>query len=52
MRILVTNDDGILAPGIEALYLALRDLGEVEVVAPETAQSAVGHAISVLTPMT
>lgn len=51
MRILVTNDDGILAPGIEALYLALRDLGEVEVVAPETTQSAVGHAISVLTPM-
>lgn len=51
MRILVTNDDGILAPGIEALYAALADLGEVEVVAPETSQSAVGHAISVLTPM-
>jgi 5'-nucleotidase len=51
MRILVTNDDGILAPGIEALYRAVHDLGEVEVVAPETTQSAVGHAISVLTPM-
>lgn len=51
MRILVTNDDGILAPGIEALYQAVADLGEVEVVAPETSQSAVGHAISVLTPM-
>jgi 5'-nucleotidase len=51
MRILVTNDDGILAPGIEALHAALADLGEVEVVAPETSQSAVGHAISVLTPM-
>lgn len=51
MRILITNDDGILAPGIEALYHAVADLGEVEVVAPETSQSAVGHAISVLTPM-
>lgn len=52
MRILLTNDDGILAPGIEALYSAVADLGDVEVVAPETSQSAVGHAISVLTPMT
>lgn len=52
MRILLTNDDGILAPGIEALYQALADLGELEVVAPETSQSAIGHAISVLTPMT
>ncbi len=51
MRILVTNDDGILAPGIEALYRAVADLGEVEVVAPETPQSAVGHAITVRTPM-
>ena len=51
MKILITNDDGILAPGIEALYRAVADLGEVEVVAPETTQSGVGHAISVLTPM-
>ena len=51
MRILLTNDDGILAPGIEALYRAVADLGEVQVVAPETSQSGVGHAISVLTPM-
>lgn len=51
MRILLTNDDGILAPGIEALYRALEEFGEVAVVAPETPQSAVGHAISVLTPM-
>ncbi|MBI5865904.1 MAG: 5'/3'-nucleotidase SurE [Planctomycetes bacterium] len=51
MRILITNDDGILAPGIEALWRAVADLGEIEVVAPETTQSAVGHAISVLTPM-
>jgi 5'-nucleotidase len=52
MRILLVNDDGILAPGIEALYEAVADLGQVDVVAPETSQSAVGHGISVLTPMT
>ena len=52
MRILLTNDDGILAPEIEALYRAVEDLGEIAVVAPETSQSGVGHAISVLTPMT
>jgi 5'-nucleotidase len=51
MRILITNDDGILAPGIQALYSAVADLGDVDVVAPETPQSAIGHAISVLTPM-
>ena len=51
MRILVTNDDGILAPGIEALYRALADMGDVQVVAPETSQSAVAHAITVLSPM-
>lgn len=51
MRILVTNDDGILAPGIEALYRAMTDFGDVDVVAPETSQSAVGHAISVKTPL-
>jgi 5'-nucleotidase len=51
MRILITNDDGIYAPGIEALYRAVADLGHVDVVAPEDAQSAIGHAISVLKPM-
>jgi len=51
MRILITNDDGILAPGIEALYRAVSDLGEVTVVAPETPQSASGHAITVRSPM-
>jgi len=51
MQILITNDDGILAPGIEALYRAVADLGEVEVVAPESSQSAIGHAITVLSPM-
>ena len=51
MKILVTNDDGIMAPGILALYQAVSDLGQVEVVAPETTQSAIGHAISVNTPL-
>jgi len=51
MHILVTNDDGILASGISALYAAVADLGEVEVVAPDDSQSAVGHAISVLKPL-
>lgn len=51
MRILITNDDGILAPGIEALYRAVSDLGHVDVVAPDDSQSAIGHAISVLKPM-
>jgi len=51
VRVLLTNDDGILAPGIQALYQAVADLAEVEVVAPETSQSAIGHAISVRTPL-
>jgi 5'-nucleotidase len=51
MRILITNDDGILAPGLEALYDAVKDMGQVDVVAPDDSQSAVGHAISVLKPL-
>lgn len=42
-EILVTNDDGVMAPGIQALAAALRDLGHVEVVAPAANQSACGH---------
>jgi len=51
MRILLTNDDGILAPGLIALYRELVKLGEVTIVAPTTPQSAVGHAISVSQPL-
>jgi len=51
MRILLTNDDGIYAKGIEALYGALIQEHEVTVVAPETEQSAVGHAITFLDPL-
>lgn len=51
MNILVTNDDGIHAPGLAALYQELCRLGEVAVVAPESEQSAVGHAISLSHPL-
>jgi len=52
MRILLSNDDGILAPGLAALKAAVADLGEVTVVAPDTPQSAAGHAITIRTPLT
>jgi 5'-nucleotidase len=51
MLILLTNDDGISAPGIAAMYRELIRLGEVIVVAPETAQSATGHGITLNTPL-
>ena len=51
MLILVTNDDGIYAPGLAALERHLRRLGEVCVVAPATEQSGVGHSITYLTPL-
>jgi 5'-nucleotidase len=46
MRVLVTNDDGIDAPGLRALADALGDLGEVRVLAPARNQSAVGRGLS------
>jgi 5'-nucleotidase len=45
--ILVTNDDGILAPGIRTLISVMRTIGEVIVVAPDKPQSATGHAITI-----
>src|SRR5262249_11441647 len=51
MRILLTNDDGVYAPGLRALRKELQKLGEVTVVAPATEQSAVGHSITLLTPL-
>ncbi|MCE5267243.1 MAG: 5'/3'-nucleotidase SurE [Planctomycetaceae bacterium] len=51
MLILLTNDDGIYAPGLAALEYELRQLGEVVVVAPATEQSGVGHSITYLTPL-
>jgi len=51
MDILLTNDDGILAPGIAALHRAVSDLGTIHVVAPETGQSAAGHSITLVHPL-
>jgi len=48
---LVTNDDGILAPGIEALAHALAPLGEIDVVAPDEGQSGSAHAITFMSPL-
>ena len=49
--ILVTNDDGITAPGIKNLIEAVKDLGKVVVVAPDKAQSGMGHAITIGVPL-
>src|SRR5436190_3325738 len=49
--ILLTNDDGITAPGLIAMYRHLTDLGDVQVVAPETVQSASGHGITLSQPL-
>jgi len=51
MRILLTNDDGITAPGIAALYDALQGLGEIRVVAPADMQSASSHGITFHHPL-
>ena len=45
--ILVTNDDGISAPGIRTLISAMNEIGDVVVVAPDSPQSAMGHAITI-----
>ncbi len=49
--ILVTNDDGITAPGLHALVEAVQDLGEIVVVAPDSPQSGMGHAITINHPL-
>jgi 5'-nucleotidase len=50
-RFLLTNDDGIYARGIDALYQELSKDAECVIVAPEIEQSAVGHAITVFRPL-
>ncbi len=49
--ILITNDDGIHAPGLTELKEALKGLGSLQVVAPDTERSAMGHAITMLHPL-
>ncbi|HEX9024421.1 MAG TPA: 5'/3'-nucleotidase SurE [Geobacteraceae bacterium] len=51
MHIMVTNDDGIHAPGILALSQALGALGEVTVVAPDRERSAAGHSLTLHSPL-
>lgn len=51
MRILLTNDDGIYAPGIHAFAPVLSELGEVSIVAPDRERSATGHGITVHHPL-
>src|SRR5574338_674504 len=49
--ILITNDDGITAPGIKNLIEAVKDLGKIVVVAPDKPQSGMGHAITIGVPL-
>ena len=51
MRILLSNDDGILAPGLAAMRQALTAMGAVDVVAPSSPQSAAAHGITVHGPV-
>src|ERR671921_2365641 len=51
MRFLVTNDDGILAHGLECLCAAAEPLGEVTVVAPDREQSATSHSLTLHHPL-
>ena len=51
MKILISNDDGYLAPGLMALYEALKDVAEVEVIAPEQNNSAKSNALTLHSPL-
>ncbi|MDM0046343.1 5'/3'-nucleotidase SurE [Variovorax dokdonensis] len=51
MKILISNDDGYQAPGIVALYEALRDVADVEVIAPEHNNSAKSNALTLAAPL-
>lgn len=51
LLILISNDDGVHAPGINALAEEIKKIGDVVVVAPDKQQSAIGHAITVNSPL-
>ncbi|MFA5156809.1 MAG: 5'/3'-nucleotidase SurE [Candidatus Omnitrophota bacterium] len=51
MNILITNDDGINSDGIFTLFEAVKELGNVTVVAPDSERSAAGHAITISDPL-
>lgn len=50
-RILLTNDDGVTAPGINCLAESLNDFANISIVAPQTEMSAMGHAITISDPL-
>jgi 5'-nucleotidase len=51
MKILLTNDDGIDAPGIKALAVALENIGDITLIAPDRERSAIGHALTLHHPL-
>ena len=51
MRVLLTNDDGIHAPGLKALFEELKSDFQIHIVAPDSEMSAVGHAITLASPL-
>ncbi|MCF8262769.1 MAG: 5'/3'-nucleotidase SurE [Melioribacteraceae bacterium] len=51
LKILISNDDGITSPGIHELSNAMKEIGDVTVIAPATEQSAVGHKITMKIPL-
>ena len=51
MKILISNDDGVHAPGLLALYQALSTIAEVVVVAPSNEQSGCASSLSISTPL-
>lgn len=51
MKILLTNDDGIFAPGLAAIYKELAKIGDVTVVAPSGSQSGASHSITFSEPL-
>ena len=51
MKIVLTNDDGIEAPGLDALYDGVSPLGDIIIVAPQTAQSGIAHRVTTRAPI-
>lgn len=51
MRILISNDDGVLAPGIKALSQAMAQLGDIEVIAPDRNRSGASNSLTLLRPL-
>ncbi len=51
MNILLTNDDGIFAPGLAAIYTRLVEIGDVTVVAPDASRSGTSHSITFKSPL-